>query len=251
MKLATMTSKSGKTKYFGVEFDNGSQIKAQSRTKAKDILRFLTPDSTLELVKKPKHHCYRLLIDGQDCGRISKKDYKQLKGIIENGKSIKHSDSQTTPSIQCTVDREEIREKDQLLHIRQVQQYSDRDSDSQERCGESLVQSIQRVETSADFFDRLTILDRKLTSQEHSECPVTSRLASIRRGQLEIAFEQREIAVEQQEIEFAQREIEFEQRAIELGQRAIELGQREISIGINDYQEKQRRAIEYIENCFN
>ena len=94
-----MTSKSGKTKYFGIESKDGKQIKVQSRTKALDIIKYIHKDARLELTTRPKSRCFRLSIDGYDCGRISKSDFKLLQTLTKgNNNNVEPTETRITQS---------------------------------------------------------------------------------------------------------------------------------------------------------
>jgi hypothetical protein len=100
MEIIKMTAKSGKTKYTGIKFENGT-IKVQSRTKAIDIIKFIDLDTNFELVNASHHS--RLSANGKDLGRISKKDYKTLLTLINHETSTTsiqtvHQQSQTSNS---------------------------------------------------------------------------------------------------------------------------------------------------------
>ncbi len=78
MEIIKMSSKSGKTNYYGINFTTKT-VKVQSRTKAIDILLYFNTEANLELIEG--NRCFFLYIDDQSCGRISKKDFNFLKGI--------------------------------------------------------------------------------------------------------------------------------------------------------------------------
>ena len=247
MKLTTMFSKSGKTKYFGIEFKTGEAVKVQSRTKALDIIKFVSPEAKLELVKDVKGHRFRLHIDNIDCGNISKTAFKQLVNLTKGnnyGNSSSNSNSQSIQQSQLSLscNSSEVSEVEREVNVEVLPSSPQRlCSDRNERGNAgSILAVMERVQNEGNFIQRLEEIDRDLSQREASECEFTRRLAGIRRGQLEIAFEQREITERQQAIREGQQAIREGQRAIRDGQRAI----REEQCFIKDGIESIARAFE-------
>jgi hypothetical protein len=191
MEIIRMTSKSGKTKYFGLQHNN-QKCKVQSRTKAIDILRFADAKADFELVKGNQHH--RLACNGQDLGRISKKDYILLKNICKG--ETKHVQPQAGSDEDfVTIDASRIQVEilgegdagfgdfNETPHVLSGRRGVSA-SGSPEIRGTEMARYTSNVHGVETIFEKLDRLDSSLRVREASPHYYDRGIAEVQRGQL-------------------------------------------------------------------
>ena len=136
--------------------------------------------------------------------------YFKLCSLVHNhnkgNNNNENNNIQITSRIHTSISTQRFGQEQEILLSRHNVERGGDDYQQEER-RESLVLSIQRVESIESFTDRLIEIDRRLKIEEHSECPLTRELAKGKRIQLELAIKQREITFQQRELAMQQREI--------------------------------------------
>ena len=200
MKLQTMKSQSGKTKYFGVNIDN-EFYRLQSKVKVMQFIELscsLPKHFDLELITvKPGR--FKFAINGTNFGVISKRAFNKLSTYFtKNNEKLQNSQINQQPQLLLRGDcQEDSQWGGEILSGHSLVAGN---SYVESQSGGGILSTLGDIQNGTEFFNRLEAIDRELTERENSECEFTSRLAKIRRGQLEIALEQREIAETQRRI---------------------------------------------------
>jgi hypothetical protein len=185
MQITTTYSKSAKTMYHAVQVNESTTIKAQSKKMAAIIVELLTADSVIELVKVKRN--WSLHIDSVYCGRITKTDFTKLT-------NTKNKNNQTAPESQLSVPSgEEISSEWEIALL---------PGRSGERIGiiDFIRQSGEDVQGESQFLAYLEQYHAQLQNIESNGSPLEKRLASIRRGQIEVALGQRGIRIDQRQL---------------------------------------------------